>query len=62
MAWWDYPFVEDEYEDDEYDHPYPLTFEITAPEPELLGTLYGPDGEILFELYEEKMPFGFNRG
>lgn len=58
-----YPYDDDEwYEDDYIDHSqYPLTFEVAKLEPDLLSVLYGPDGEVLIELYEAKMPFGFNR-
>ena len=55
-----YPY-EEEYDDEYVDHSqYPQVFEVSNLEPQLLGVLYGPKGEVILELYEEKMPFGFN--
>lgn len=59
MGWHDYPFDYEE-GDEEGEAGYPdITFLVT--EPEIIGTLYGPDGEILAEYYEDRVPFGYRK-
>lgn len=50
---------EDDYEDEQADPP---TLDVEIGGPEVLGELYGPDGEVMFTLVDRPViPFGFCR-
>lgn len=59
MTWVD-PDVDGE-EDEDDEEPGGLdTCEVTVTPPQLLGTLLGPDGEVIRALYDRRIvPFGF---
>lgn len=60
MGWHDYPFdFEEEGEESGGEYSPDIVFFVT--EPEVIGTLYGPDGEILAEYYEDRVPFGYRK-
>lgn len=55
------------FDDEDDDHsgmgPWPTaSVEVTETDNPVIGQLYGPDGEVLFELRERRtVPFGYRR-
>jgi hypothetical protein len=51
---------DDEEEEEEPPEPYVTSLEVHVTDPELLGTLYAPNGDVIAVLYDRRVvPFGF---